>query len=157
MCMFCKSRKSCGNPVRLAGLSAFNKQTINPLLSVWYTCKGPSLSPSYSNQSTQEVKTSFLNVDKTKQWGNFWHTLPLSNKATDGQTYKTGKRLNTYLNVTVEDRSWSASFLAKIDPIRSSRGFDLGEGGSISTAIFNSDSEINLFPVLYLSVRLSLC
>ena len=55
-----------------------------------------------TNQSTQMVKNErFLNFDTTKQCASFWHTNPLTKR----QRYKTRTGVNTYMNVTVEDRS----------------------------------------------------
>ena len=56
----------------------------------------------------------FLNVDITKQCAIFgMHCLRQSDKRTNRS--KTRQRVNTLLNVIVEDRSCKASSLAKIE------------------------------------------
>ena len=67
--------------------------------------------------------------------------------------YKTWKRVNIQLNVTVEDRRSKAGF-------HPHKGRVWSEGGSFWTAIFNNDIQLSvtLFPcVLYRFQRLSIC
>ena len=53
-----------------------------------------------TNQNSQEVKHERQNnVNKTKQYENFRHTLPSTKRQTYTDRCKTRTRLNTYLSV----------------------------------------------------------